>query len=182
MWGVTKLQKSLIAAMLITSGVACSEEQAGGKQQQRGSSANRSDTFFSASGDVAVAVDEAICTLVKIRDKYPTMTIASSPASIRKLGKGYSVNLFFSNNFTPAAGVYPVAFSYRTKPNTLGGSFLQRGQMFSHDTRGTAEFTEFGDHVKVRFRFEVFDSSGDSDGRRGVIVEGGAVCAAADIF
>ena len=171
----------LIVAVLGVSGFACSDDQAGSLQEKSSNIAERSGTFFNVSGDVAVSVDEATATLTKIAGKFPAMTIISSPASIKKLGSSYSANLFFSNNFTPEPGVYPVAFSYRKKINTLGGSFLQRGKMFSHDTKGTAEFTEFGDQVKVRFEFEVFDSS-DGAERRGVTIKGEAACAYADIF
>lgn len=53
---------------------------------------------------------------------------------------------------------------------------------FSHDTTGTAEFIEFGEQVKVRFEFEVFDESEGSEARQRVTVKGEAVCARADIF
>ena len=52
------------------------------------------DTFFSVSGDVTVTVDEATANMVRIRDRIPAMTIVSAPASIKKLGSSYSINLF----------------------------------------------------------------------------------------
>ncbi len=154
---------------------ACAEE---------GTEATKSDTFFDVSGDVTVSIDEATATMTKIRGLIPAMTIISTPASVKKLGTSYSVNLFFSNDFEPKPGTYPVEFSYRTLANTLGGSFMQRGSLFSHDTRGTAEFVEFGERVKVRFEFQTFDKSDGSEGRRGVTVKGEAVCVCqySDIF
>jgi hypothetical protein len=154
---------------------ACAEEA---------TEATKSDTFFDVSGDVTVSIDEATATMTKIRGLIPAMTIISTPASVKKLGTSYSVNLFFSNDFEPKPGTYPVEFSYRTLTNTLGGSFMQRGSLFSHDTKGTAEFVEFGERVKVRFEFQTFDKSDGSEGRRGVTVKGEAVCVCphSDIF
>jgi hypothetical protein len=141
-----------------------------------------SDTFFSVSGDITVSVDQATAQLVRIGDKIPALTIGSAPASIKKLGTSYSVNLFFSNDFDPQPGTYPVEFSYRKHPNTLGGSFMQSAERFSHDTKGTVEFIEFGEQVRVRFEFQVFDSSEGREGRQGVTVKGEAVCPWVDIF
>ncbi|MCP4895376.1 MAG: hypothetical protein GY906_00240 [bacterium] len=139
-------------------------------------------TFFSVTGDVTVSVDAATASMLKIRNRIPAITITSAPSSIKKLGQSYSVNLFFSSDFDPKPGTYPVAFSYRSQPNTLGGSFLKRGSMFSHDTKGTAEFVEFGEQVKVRFEFQVSDRSEGSEERKTVTVKGEAVCERADIF
>lgn len=157
---------SLILFVLLGVG-ACSAEAP---------QATRSDTFFSVSGDVTVNIDEATATLTMIGGQIPAMTIVSSPASIRKHRSSYSANLFFSDDFTPKPGTYPIEFSYRKQANTLGGSFLQRGDMFSHDTKGTAEFVEFGDRIKVRFRFQTFVTSAGSADRRSVTVVGEAVC------
>lgn len=169
------LRPFLFCALLGISSPGCTDEPSD-------TAAGQSDTFFTVSGDVTVSIDEATATLVRIRGKYPAMTIVSAPSSIKKLGKSYSANLFFSNDFEPKPGTYPIAFSYRVHPNTLGGSFLQRGAMFSHDTVGTAEFIEFGDEVKVRFEFEVFDQSEGTEGRQSVTVKGEAVAQHADIF
>jgi hypothetical protein len=139
-------------------------------------------TRFSVSGDLTVSVEQATATMLRIRGKIPALTIQSAPASIRKLGKSYSVNLFFSNEFDPKPGTYPVQFGYRGEANTLGGSFMGGGSRFSHDTEGTAEFVEFGEQVRVRFEFRVFDKSEGTEGRRGVTVRGEATCARADIF
>jgi hypothetical protein len=129
-----------------------------------GVAAESSETFFAASGDVTVTVDEATATMTKIRDLIPAITIISAPASVQKLGSTYGANLFFSTDFDPKPGKYPIEFSYRGKANTLGASFRGDGTTFSHDTKGTAEFIEFGEQ------------------RRRVTVKGEAVCAAADIF
>lgn len=144
--------------------------------------AAESETFFSVTGDVEVNIEEATAQMVRIGGRVPAINVSSAPASIKKLGKSYSVNLFFSNDFDPQPGTYPVQFSYRKHPNTLGGSFMQSADMFSHDTEGTAEFIEFGEQVRFRFEFQVFDSSEGSEGRRGVTVKGEAVCPWADIF
>ena len=90
--------------------------------------------------------------------------------------------LFFSTDFEPEPGEYPIEFSYRNQANTLGGSFRGDGTTFSYDTKGTAEFIEFGEQVKVRFEFETFDESEGTEGRRRVTVKGEAICVRADIF
>lgn len=144
--------------------------------------AQSSDTSFTASGDITVTVEEATATMTKIRDRIPAITIISAPASVQKLGSTYGVYLFFSVDFEPKPGEYPIEFSYRTHANTLGGSFRGDGTTFSYDTKGTAEFIEFGEQVKVRFEFETFDESEGTAGRRRVIVKGEAICVRADIF
>ena len=156
---------SLLALFGVNS---CAEEAA---------EAVKSDTFFTISGDVTATVDHAEAEMTKIRGKIPAMIISPAPASIKKLGTSYSVNLFFSNDFEPKPGTYPIEFSYRKASKALGGSFMQRGNMFSQDTQGTAEFVEFGEQVKVRFEFHAFDGSDGTEGRQSVTVKGEAVCA-----
>ena len=138
-------------------------------------------TVFETSGDVTVTVDPATASLTKNRRGIRTLNITSAPASIRELGKSYSANLFFSREFDPKPGKYPVVFSYLNKQNTLGGSFFGGG-LFSHDTQGEAEFLEFGEQVKVRFQFTTYDKSEGKDGRRTVTVKGEAVCPRGDVF
>ena len=139
------------------------------------------ETLFETTGDVAVTVDPAAASLTKNRRGIRTLNITSAPASIRKLGKSYSANLFFSREFDPKPGKYAVAFSYLNKKNTLGGSFFGGG-LFSHDTKGEAEFLEFGEQVKLRFQFTTYDKSEGKEGRRTVTVEGEAVCPRGDAF
>ena len=75
-----------------------------------------------------------------------------------------------------------VRFSYLSKKNTLGGSFIGPKMRFSHDTEGEAEFLEFGDQVKVRFEFATYDKSEGKEGRAKVTVKGEAVCPRGDAF
>jgi hypothetical protein len=156
--------------------LACAFSVGGSAGAEEGASS------FAVTGDVMVVVEEATAQMIKIQDRIPAITISSTPASVKKLGTSFNVNLFFSNDFDPQPGKYPIAFSYRTETNTLGASFRQRGGMFSHDTSGTAEFVEFGDSVRVLFEFETFSASEGSEGRQRVLVKGEAVCAKADIF
>ena len=144
--------------------------------------AAESESHFIVEGDVVADVDEATATLIKIRNRIPALNIISSPAATKKLGGSYSVNLFFPNGFVPKPGSYSIDFSYRSDPTTLGGSFLSSGKLFSHDTSGSAEFTEFGDRVSVRFEFQVASESAGNEGRKVVTVRGQAVCEMADIF
>lgn len=162
--------------LVFTTILACAFLGSGPAGAEEGASS------FAVSGDVTVAVEEATAQMVKIRDRIPAITISSAPASVKKLGTSFNVNLFFSNDFAAQPGKYPIAFSYRNETNTLGASFRQRGAMFSHDTSGTAEFVEFGDSVRVLFEFETFSGSVGSDGRQRVLVKGEAICAKADIF
>lgn len=171
-----------VGAILGFASPGCSDEPSDTALAPVEASASQSATHFSVSGDIDISVDDATATLTRIRDLIPALTILSTPASIRKNGKSYSVNLFFSDGFEPAPGTYPVAFSYRKKTATLGGSFLNGGRIFSMDTKGTAQIIEYGDEIKVRFEFEVFnESEGDADRKR-VTIKGEAVAAAADIF
>lgn len=180
--GSTLSRLLLLCALAGLISPGCAQESGEADSGKVTPAAGHGDTYFAVSGDVTAEVDAADATLVKIRGTIPAMTIVSAPASVRKLGTSYSVNLFFPEGFEPKPGVYPIRFSYRKHPDTLGGSFLQRGARFSHDTEGTAEFTEFGDKVRVRFEFEVFDRSEGKDGRKRVLVKGEAVSAPADIF
>jgi len=182
-----RLSVMLVSMMLVllTSGVTCGIASASGPAgaaTETPPASESAGTHFVVSGDVSASVDEATASLVKIRGTIPALTITSAPASIKKHGKSYSVNLFFSKDFDPQPGTYPVQFSYRSSPNTLGGSVITREGRFSHDTEGSAEFLEFGERVKVRFEFQTFDASEGSEGRRGVSVKGEAVCDRADIF
>ena len=82
---------------------------------------------------------------------------------------------FFSDEFKLQSGTFPVEFSYRSKPNTLGAPFIQRGGMFSHDMEGMAKFTEFEDQIMICFKFQTFDRSEGSEGRRSATIKGEAV-------
>jgi len=170
---------SMLVALAIFGVISCAEEAPDTRQQ-----ATTSDTFFAVTGDVTVSVDDATATMIKVRDRIPVLRIVSSSASIRKLGTSYAVSLFFSDDFSPKPGKYPIEFSYLKKQDTLGGSFNQRGGTFSHDTKGTAEFVEFAERVKVIFEFQTFDKSEGKADRRTVTVKGEAVCDCphADIF
>ena len=136
----------------------------------------KSDTYFTVTGDVSLPMVEARASIVKLGGKIPAMTISSTSAAIKKFGSSYGANLFFSNDFTPKPGTYPIEFGYRNRKDTLGGSFTQRRGMFSHDTKGTAEFIEFGDKVKVVFEFQSFNGNDKKADRKMVTVKGEAVC------
>ncbi|MBV1918098.1 MAG: hypothetical protein KUG65_08575 [Sphingomonadaceae bacterium] len=168
----------LLPALLAIGLPGCSEEQG----ETVAPTAPKGNTFFAISGDINASVDEATATMFKIGGKYPAIAIASSPASIKRHGTSYQANLFFSNDFTPKPGVYPVQFSYRMHPNTLGGSIMQSGTIFSHDTVGTAEFTEVGEQLKLRFEFQTFSESEGKEGRQSATVKGEAVAQFVDIF
>ena len=140
------------------------------------------DSHFKSVGDVSVTVDDAEASIIKNRANIVTLNIATSPASLRKLKQSYSVNLFFSKDFEPKPGKYPIEFGYRNKKNTLGGSFFSRAGRFSHDTKGEAEFLEFGERIQVRFEFQTYDKSEGSEGRKMVAVSGMAVCPGSDLF
>ena len=158
-----------------------SQTQSAGRETVQAASA-RSSTYFEVSGDVNVTVDDAEATLSKNRANIWALNIVTTPASIKKLGKSYSTNLFFSTDFEPAPGKYPIEFSYLREKNTLGGSFFTRGGRFSFDTKGEAEFLEFGEQVRVRFEFQTYSKSEGAEDRQMVTVRGAAVCARGDAF
>jgi hypothetical protein len=90
---------------------------------------------------------------------------------------GFDQESLFNKKFTAALlETYPVDYHCWSKPNTLGGSFLKRGVMHSHDMKGTAEFIKLGEQVSVHFEFQVSDKSEDSDERQSVTVKREAVC------
>ena len=79
--------------------------------------------------------------------------------------ESYQVNIFFSRNFHPKAGTFPIAFSYLNKKDTCGGSFSFRTKegkrgLFSHDTKGKLTFEKFTEKVKGTFNMEVNDGRG----------------------
>ena len=96
-----------------------SQKQGNGRETVQAASV-RSSTYFEVSGDVNVTVDDAEARLSKNRANIWALNIVTTPASIRKLGKSYSTNLFFSTDFEPAPGKYPIEFSYLREKNTLG--------------------------------------------------------------
>jgi len=77
----------------------------------------------------------------------------------------FQVNIFFSRNFQPKVGTFPIAFSYLNKKDTCGGSFSFRTKdgkrgLFSHDTKGEITFETFAEKVKGTFHMEVGNSKG----------------------
>jgi hypothetical protein len=119
---------------------------------------------FKISGAHQVTIESA--TTVFNFNKYAKVWMLQirSPSDYKKKnGQGYSVNLFFSRDFTPAKGTFPIKFSYLSKKDTLGGSLTLSGKergMFSHDTEGTVSFETFD--TQVRGKFELSSFSGDS--------------------
>ena len=80
--------------------------------------------------------------------------------------ESFYVNIFFSRNFHPKAGTFPIAFSYLNKKDTCGGSFSFRKKeegkrgLFSHDTKGELTFETFAEKAKGTFHMEVGDGKG----------------------
>ena len=184
------MRKFLLVFLLLALVTGCQSGNSPQRSQDTSQSAvassqvpaQRSSTYFEVAGDVNVTVDEATATLFKNRRNIWTLNVVTTTASIRRLGRSYAVNLFFSREFDPQPGKYPVRFSYPNKKNTLGGSFIGPKMRFSHDTEGEAEFLEFGEQVKVRFEFATYDKSEGKEGRAKVTVKGEAVCPRGDAF
>jgi len=105
-----------------------------------------------------------------------------TPREYRKQhGSGFSVNLFFSKDFTPATGTFPVKFQYRGAKDTLGGSFIISGEgrdRFSFHTDGEVVFTEFGEQIKGHFGFTTQD--GTKEDSESVTVKGAFSCPRGD--
>ena len=132
---------------------------------------------FTVSGDSEATIEGATASFSYIDRAGVWMLQIRSPGDYKKAhGSGYSVNLFFAKSFAPAAGTFPIRFSYRNAEDTLGGSVRISGDgrvTLSHDTTGTAVFTKFGDQVSGTFELTVHDKSADSEGtRRTVKAEG----------
>ncbi len=81
----------------------------------------------------------------------------------RETRESYNVNIFFSRDFQPKAGTFPIKFSYLNKKDTCGGSFIfrkdknSRSKMLSTATNGTLTFETFGEKVKGTFKYDVTD-------------------------
>ena len=170
----------LNVCFLLTFLTACTPSTDSQPTQTAAPAVGRSDTYFEATGDVEVKVEDARAELSKNQIGIVVLTVGTTAKSYRKLGKNYGARLFFSKKFDPKPGKYPVEFAYLDKTDTLGGSFAVGSDLFSHDTKGVAEFLEFGDQVKVRFEFQTAETSGGSEQRRVVTVRGEAVCPRGD--
>lgn len=170
-----------LTAFLIACGGGASDVESPSNAEPEAPAAAAADTWFEVSGDADLRVERATASLFKGRADIVTLNIVSGPAAVRELGRSYSANLFFSQDFEARPGTYPIQFSYRGAANTLGGSFIGDG-MFSHDTEGEAEFTEFGDTVRVRFSFTTYSTSQGETDRSSVTVSGEAVCARGDVL
>ena len=168
----------LLVFLTACGGVSPSSEAAPTASSADAASA---ETWFEVAGDVELRVEPATASIFTNRAGIVTLNVVSGREAIREHGRSHSVNLFFSRDFDPQPGTYPVKFAYRGEPNTLGGSFMGE-ELFSHDTEGEAEFTEFGEKIRVRFRFKTYSESEGSDDRRTVTVTGEAVCNRGDAF
>jgi len=79
--------------------------------------------------------------------------------------ESYYARIFFSRDFIPKVGEFPIKFSYLNKKDTCGGSFIFREKngnkgFFSHDTKGTITFREFSNTVEGTFNMKVKDGKG----------------------
>lgn len=101
-----------------------------------------------------------------------------SPREYKKQnGTGFTATLFFSKDFAPRTGEFPIKFNYLSRKDTLGGSLIASGKaraMFSHDTAGKVVFSKFDQQVKGSFEFSAFD--GSKEPRREVKVKGVVEC------
>lgn len=85
----------------------------------------------------------------------------------KKPRESFYVNIFFSRDFSPRVGTFPIAFSYLGKKDTCGGSFSFRKEvegkrgLFSHDTKGELTFEIFSEKAKGIFYMEVGDGKGN---------------------
>jgi len=89
--------------------------------------------------------------------------------SLGKLQKqpreSFYVRIFFSRDFHPKVGTFPIAFSYLNKKDTCGGSFsFRKGEkrgLFSYDTKGEITFETFAEKAKGTFHMEVGSKQGE---------------------
>ena len=134
-----------------------------------------SDTAsFNITGDIEAVVDDATSFVSEItRLKIWKLTVTSPSSYKEESGHSIMVNLFFSRNFEPKPGTYPIQFSYLNAENAMGGSVVIMGDgmtMYSHDTEGEVTFEAFDDRLTGSFHFVSYDGS-DED-RHEVSVEG----------
>jgi len=135
-------------------------------------------TSFTITGEIEVSVEDATSFVSEItRLKIWKLTLTSPPSYKAENGHNIVVSLFFSRNFEPKPGAYPVQFSYLNAENAMGGSVVIIGggtTMYSHDTEGEITFDVFDERLIGSFHFVSYDGS-DED-RHGVSVEGTFDC------
>ncbi len=140
----------LIFAIMIMAGTAVAEPGSGS---------------FQITGDFEANTDDATASI-----------FLNERVNIRMFqvrADRYMVTLFFSRDFTPAPGTYPIQFNYLNAKNTLGGSVIVSGDdyvMLSHDTEGTAVFEVFDEQIKGTFEFTSYD--GSQEPRQQVTISG----------
>jgi len=126
--------------------------------------AAQADNSLEITGDFETSADNATANmLLNERVDIPMLQMRAGH---------YMVTLFFSRDFTPATGAYPVQFNYLNDKNVLGGSVIVSGDdfvMLSYDTEGTAVFETFDDQIKGTFEFISFD--GPNEPRKQVTVK-----------
>lgn len=109
---------------------------------------------FEITGDFEASSDEATARI-----------FFNEPVKIWMLqlsADGNMVTLFFSRNFTPGPGTFPVQFNYLGGTDVLGGSVIVRHDervMLSFDTEGEVTFERFDDQITGTFEFTTYDGS-----------------------
>jgi hypothetical protein len=118
---------------------------------------------FETSGAVKVKIDKPKVSIFFNKAIKIWMLQLKTPSDYKKKhGAAYISTLFFSRNFTPGVGEFPIKFSYLNKENTLGGSFIVSGKkrnMFSFDTEGKITFTKFDDIIEGSYQLTTYDGS-----------------------
>lgn len=137
---------------------------------------------FTITGAVEASVDDATSFVSKIeRIKIWKLTLTPPRAYKEENGHDIIVSLFFSRNFDPKPGTYPVQFSYLNAENAMGGSVVVLGEgrnMYSHDTEGEVTFESFDERLIGSFHFVSYD--GSNEDRHEVSVEGTFDCERGD--
>jgi hypothetical protein len=135
-------------------------------------------TSFTIAGDVEASVSDATSFVSEItRINIWKITLSPPGTYKEESGQDLIVSLFFSRNFEPKPGTYPVQFSYLNGENVMGGSVVVLGEerdMYSHDTEGEVTFEVFDDRLKGSFHFVSYN--GSDENRKEISIEGKFEC------
>ena len=167
---------ALVAAFVV---VSCSSLILTPSALCQSTSSDPDTASFTIAGDIEVSVEDATSFVSEItRIKIWKLTLRSPPSYKAENGRNIIVSLFFSRNFEPKPGAYPVQFSYLNAENAMGGSVVVLGNgvdMYSIDTEGEITFEVFDERLTGSFHFVSYNGS-DED-RHEVSVKGTFDCA-----
>jgi hypothetical protein len=134
-----------------------------------GSARFRISGHWEAAGNAGAVVRGAGRTVHRIE-------LATPPSYRRQHKRTFIIQLAFTEDFEPERGTYPIAPDHRSLADTAGATLVVHTDTvdtFAAEPRGEITFTEVGEKVRGRFRFEVRNVTQKSAGTPRVAVVAG---------